>query len=663
MSQLPVVPAFLALAIMVVWAAHDGGYDQDTWYWGALVILGLLAALVVLGLNTPLRHLSTGLKVALGAFALYVAWSYLSITWASSKGDALDGSNRALLYLLVLTLFALTPWTALRARAAMLAYALSITVIALVVLIAMASGHRAGSLFSEGRLISPTGYFNSAAALFMTAAFMGTSLAIRRDLPALLRGVLLGGACASLQLVLLAESRGWLFTLPFLLVAAVAVSRDRIRVAFAAALPTIATLAALGPLLDVFRAAEAAHPTARAFSDAVAHAGKISLALSAGVLVIGAVLAVIDGRVGPRRLPTLAKRALGSAMILVAIVIATAGGLVATHGHPARFVSRQWRGFTNQSSGSDSASSHFASVGSGRYDAWRVALHAVSAHPIGGLGQDNFADYYVRHRHTSQEYQWTHSWEMRVLAHTGIVGAILYLTFLVGAFTAALRSRRRLPPSPGQLAGIALLPVLVWLIHGSVDWFWETPALSGPALGFLAMGGALLAPHRDAAAKDAPRHALLRPLAWAGAGVALVAAVVVLGFPYLSVRKVSSASNARSINPAAAISDLRTAAKLNPLEAAPDRVAGTIALENGNFTEAVTFFQRAIQREPGGWFAYLGAGLAASTLGNEGQAHRFLQQAAAINNKQPAVTEALARVNSTHPLTLPEALRLLIYFH
>ncbi len=449
-SLLPVVPAFVALAVMILWAAHDGGYDQDTWYWGALVMLGLLAALVVSGLGTPLHRLDRGLKVALAAFALYVAWSYLSITWASSKGDALDGSNRALLYLLVLTLFALTRWSTRRALAALLTYGLAIVVIAAIVLIGMASGDHATSLFSEGRLISPTGYFNSAAGLFMTAALVTTSLAIRKDLPALVRGALLGGACASLQLVLLAESRGWLFTLPFMLVAAIAVSRDRIRLSFAAALPTVAALAGLSSLLNVFRATEGAHSTLKTLTDAAAHAGKVSLAICAGVVAVGTVIAVVDGRVRPRPLSVLARRALGTTMIVAAIGVAVAGGLVATHGHPIRFASDQWRGFTNQGAGSDSTSSHFGTVGSGRYDAWTVSIHALAAHPIGGLGQDNFADYYVRHRRTSQESQWTHSLEMRVLAHTGIVGALLFLTFLVGAFTAAIKNRRRRPPSRGR---------------------------------------------------------------------------------------------------------------------------------------------------------------------------------------------------------------------
>ncbi len=49
---------------------------------------------------------------------------------------------------------------------------------------------------------------------------------------------------------------------------------------------------------------------------------------------------------------------------------------------------------------------------------------------------------------------------------------------------------------------------------------------------------------------------------------------------------------------------------------------------------------------PGAGSLISGAGLAASALGNEGQAQRFLRQAAAINDKQPAVKEALARVTA-----------------
>ena len=92
--------------------------------------------------------------------------------------------------------------------------------------------------------------------------------------------------------------------------------------------------------------------------------------------------------------------------------------VVLTHGHPFRFISRQWNGFSQPES-VYSSQSHFADVGSNRYDFWRVSLDAFLAHPIGGLGQDNFADYYVVHRRTAAEPSATHSIELRLLAQTG----------------------------------------------------------------------------------------------------------------------------------------------------------------------------------------------------------------------------------------------------
>src|SRR5690242_10530138 len=70
----PAVPVFIALAVMILWSAHDGGFDEDTWYWGALVMLSLLV--VSIGRRgTAARPLTRTLRVALIAFTGYVAWS------------------------------------------------------------------------------------------------------------------------------------------------------------------------------------------------------------------------------------------------------------------------------------------------------------------------------------------------------------------------------------------------------------------------------------------------------------------------------------------------------------------------------------------------------------------------------------------------------------
>ena len=44
------LPGLFAVGLMLLWAVHNGGYDAETWYWGALATLAVLAAtLVTLG--------------------------------------------------------------------------------------------------------------------------------------------------------------------------------------------------------------------------------------------------------------------------------------------------------------------------------------------------------------------------------------------------------------------------------------------------------------------------------------------------------------------------------------------------------------------------------------------------------------------------------------
>jgi O-antigen ligase len=647
------VPGLIVVALTLVWAVHDGGYDAETWYWGALASLGLLAA-VVIGLGDRIV-ITRGRLVVLALFALYVGWCYLSMAWAEYPGNALDGANQALLYLLFSMIMLLLPWTAPAALATMVTYAVGVGVIGSVVLFRLASTDHLSALVVAGRLAAPTGYFNSTAALFTIGALTATALAARRELPGLLRGLLLAFACSSLQLAIIVQSRGWLLTLPLVVVAALFVVQDRFRVIAAGIIPVAGALVPLRRLLDVYQPVSTA-----GLEQHAKHAGHAGLLICAAVFVLGTVLSWADSSWKPPTLSRAWRLGLGAALAVVAVAAVAGAGTDATHGHPFRFISRQWNGFSHVQQ-SFSTRSHFGDVGSGRYDFWRVALEATAAHPVGGLGENNFADYYVKHRRTSEEPSWTHSLELRLLAQTGIVGLLLFGGFLVGALLLAARARQRGPPLTRGVAGVALLPLVVWLIHGSIDWFWELPALSGPALGFLGMAGGLEATvgHPGFGRDEArARRRVPRWLA-AGAGLAALAAgVIVLGLPYLSVREVSLASDSRQ--PAAALRDLERGAKLNPFSATPGRLAGAIALRTGQYTVAEQRFRQAINRQPGGWFAWLGLGLAASALGRRQQAHRAFAAAYAINNQQPAIKQALARVYTRHPLTTAQAFRLFV---
>ena len=231
-----VLPGLCVVALMLVWAVHDGGYDVETWYWGALVSLAVLAATIVMLGRNGLR-LRRGTAVAIALFALYVAWSYLSIAWAQSPGDALQGSNKALLYLLVFALLVMLPWTTGGAVVALLAFVLGVGAIGIVLLFRLAAHDGVAGLVIGGRLAAPTGYFNSTAALFTMDALAATLLATRRELPGLLRGTLLAVACSGLQLSLIVQSRGWLFTLPLVAFVTIAVAADRLRLAAVAIVP------------------------------------------------------------------------------------------------------------------------------------------------------------------------------------------------------------------------------------------------------------------------------------------------------------------------------------------------------------------------------------------------------------------------------------------
>jgi tetratricopeptide (TPR) repeat protein len=440
------------------------------------------------------------------------------------------------------------------------------------------------------------------------------------------------------------QSRGWLFTLPLVVLAATAVVRDRLRVAAAAVLPIVGVLVPLDRLLAVFKG-----QSGRDLNSAAMSAGHRALEVCAVVFVLGTVAAWGEQLIPAPSLTAAARRRLGTGVAALALALALTGAFAATHGDPFGFVKRQWHGFRHEASPNPGVS-HFAAVGSGRDDFWRVSLDAFVAHPLGGLGQDNFADYYLPRRRTAEQPQWAHSLELQQLASTGAVGFALLAAFLTAAAWAAVPALRRGSAATAALAGAALLPSIVWVVHGSVDWFWEIPALATPALGFLGMAVRL-----GSAGQERTVVAIPRFVGRIAGPVVLVAAVAALGFPYLSVRHVSIASDAAARDPVAALAELATAADLNPWNPEPGRLAGTMALQAGRFSEAERRFHQAISREPGGWYAWLGDGLAASALGDRARASRDFNVAESINDRQPVLRDALARVYGLHPLTFAEA--------
>ncbi|HMJ02078.1 MAG TPA: hypothetical protein VK506_04000, partial [Conexibacter sp.] len=293
------VPALAVVGLLVYWAADGGGYDTTAWAPSALLVLGLLVATVV-GLGLDRLRLARPLALALGLLAAYVAFSYLSILWAPAPGEALEGSNRSLLFLLLFALFALLPWRTWTALTTLSTFALGIGAIAVVTFVRLGDAAEVPGMFTDGRLNAPLGYVNGSAALLLVGTMLAIALAARRELPILLRGPLLALAAAALQLSVLCESRGWLFALPVVLVLTFALIPGRVRLALWALPPFAGVALALPALLDVFQRADEADSEAgalRALVEASAHAADVALLIVVGMLVVGVALALVDRRV------------------------------------------------------------------------------------------------------------------------------------------------------------------------------------------------------------------------------------------------------------------------------------------------------------------------------------------------------------------------------
>jgi tetratricopeptide (TPR) repeat protein len=634
-------PLGLALAVFLMWAALDGGYVSVKWLPGTIFVLGL-AVIVAVGEGRPLAGRPL-LAAASLFFAAFTAWSFLSIAWADVKGDAWDGANRTLLYLCVFVLFASRPVPARIGTVLLSAFVLATAAIGTVEFLRVVQAHRLAGFFIEGRLSTPISYPNANAALFLAPFLPAVYLASRREIHPVLRGALLACAGLLLELATMCQSRASLVALPLTILVFLAIAPGRLRSLLA--LAAVATPVALGAgrLLHVYAAVVGGHEIQPALTQARSVLAWSALALFLG----GIVIALIDRRV---RVPARATRAIGAAVTAGAVVAAVAAVplFVGRYGDPLDRAQAAWHEFkTDKPTESTYAISNHLSSGfaSSRYDVWRVALDEFKAAPIAGVGVDNFAADYLRLRRTNQEPMHQHSVELRVLAQTGLVGTLLFAGFLGAALLAAARSLQRRDPHVSGLAAACLAVFAYWLIHGSVDWFWEVPALGAPAFAWLAVAGQTVPRDPPGARNRLPFYARL-PLV-------LVAAVAAVGLaiPWVAAKEIETASASWAADPATAFRRLDLARQLNPLTDNADVVAGVIASRLHDRPKERAAFVRAIERNPHNWYARFELALVDARQGKTAAALAQLRLAGQLNPREPVIPDVRKKILHRKPVS------------
>jgi O-antigen ligase len=123
-------------------------------------------------------------------------------------------------------------------------------------------------------------------------------------------------------------------------------------------------------------------------------------------------------------------------------------------------------------------SARFSSVGSNRYEYWKVALKVAADHPLAGVGASGFAVEWLARRNIDDSARDAHSLELETLAELGLMGFALLAALLISV---ALAARRAHALDPGLAAG-PIAGLTLWTLHAAIDWDWEMPALTLVAL-------------------------------------------------------------------------------------------------------------------------------------------------------------------------------------
>ncbi len=675
-----VVPALGALALFVIWAGSDAGYPLTHWAPGGVILLVLLV-IAVAAVPLRLARVPTAVRVAVACLALYTALSYMSILWAQVPGDAWEGANRTFVYLLVFSLFALWPQTGRSAALLLCAWVLAMIGLAVGVLLHLDGVAHPLALFNDGRLKYPADYENACAAVWCMALWPALLLSRSERLHWALRGALAGGAVLLADVALLSQSRGSLYATVVILVLVFALLPGRVRT-FLVLIPVAAGVGAT--VKTVLHVGDSVHG---GNVHAALHSATVAILIAAvAVGAIAALAAAAESRGAiPEGSRASLKRAV-AAIAVLALVVVLAGGWVAA-GNPIARAEHGWQTFKG-GYGADNAQVNrlVSGLGSGRYDFYRVALDEFKAHPLVGIGADNFAQQYLAKGHEEETPHYPHSIEMRTLSQTGIVGALLAIGGLGAALFAAggvlfSAARRRTDPLAVAVASAALAGFAYWLVHGSFDWFWEFAGLGGPAFALLGLACALAyrRPLQSAGpgGADAPADAradtsaetsagarglppATRRIALAGFAVLALAGAASLIAPWLGELKVQRATRIWPTAPRQAYAALNGAAELNPLSDQPYLLAGSIALRFGDLAYADREFARALSRDGSDAYATLERAAIASERGDRAAALHLLERTRRLSPHDGLIRETLQRVREGHRVDIDELNRLIL---
>ncbi len=594
---------------MLAWT-ETGSIDARDWLLYAILAALLLALVLAVGAAAvPPRAALVGT----GALLLLAVWQALSAAWSPLPSLARDDALLTLFYAVTLAVALVTVRGAPEGLAVTAGVAVVGGGLALATALAVRYGTDPGRYFvGDGRLAWPVTYPNGDAAMFLVGLWPALVLAAERRLPSVLRGLALGAATATLAGWLLTQSKGGGVALVVSAIVLFAASPQRLRLLVPTAIAAALVGPQFGPLTAPFNAGPELTSTAH-------HGAFTLLWLVAAAGVAGTAYALLDRRI---ELSARAHRVaqFGVAALVVAAAVAGAAAFFGSVDHPRRFAADKWHSFKHLPR-NEAARTHFVSLGSNRYDFWRVALDDFRHHPVAGIGGRGFGPAYLIEGRSGETPARAHSVELDVLSELGVPGLLLLVVGLGGPLVVCFRRLRLREPT----ATAAFAASAYWIVHASGDWNWTIPALGLPFFVLLGAGAA-------------GRGGMPRPwVTWTATGLAIAAALLAFAPPWLSARlsaHVLEGSSSRA-------SELRWARRLDPLSVQPYLVEAQTA---SSPAAAIAPLRKAAGKQPRSVEVRYELGLAYLRARRHAEARRELRAALALNPGAPPIVDALKRV-------------------
>jgi hypothetical protein len=564
------------VVVVVALGFTSGGYFPGDW--GLLL---LASALVCLAAFLIVERWSLGrLDAALvGALACLALWHVLSATWSPGADGPVLESERTLVY---------------AGAAAALLLALTIESVGALLggiaggIVVLASYGLASRLVPShfgdsaaavagSRLDEPVGYANALGIMAVLAILLLVALALEP-----FRAGVKAGASALLvpltAVLWLTLSRGAIVALVVGAVILVVLARDRGR-----ALGGLLLVAPAPALAALLTARSDLHDPVASIAEAAANGHALAWRLGLLTLAAGAA-GGLTTVFAPRLAP--------AAVVLVALLLAGAGTVVLVEG-PVRVAERTLEGFraTPPVTARDLDRRHLLALsGSWRADYWRVAWRMVEREPLLGEGGGSFERWWLQERPVASYARDAHSLYVETLAEIGPVG----LALLVGALAVPLVALRRASQRP--LAAGAAAAYTAFLAHAGLDWDWEVPLVTLPAL---ACAASLIVLTRGSNEGEVGR--LKRVLGVGGAVVMLVVALVM----HVGNRAVGGGEEALVRGEATVAADrARRAQAWMPWAAYPWQLLGEAQLSLRHDSGARASLSTAIERDPERWSAW-----------------------------------------------------------